>query len=124
MKRNATLILLGLLCASASVLAADAALPDPTRPDLGEVKPVIQPKEKTIKPKKARIDKGLRLEQTVVSHNRRFAVINGKQYHLGSKLRGARVSKIESNYVLLDNFGEIYRLDLVPELNITEAAGK
>ncbi len=86
-----------LMIAPASADDALAGLVDPTRPG-GERQA------------------GLVLQSTLVSPERKLAVINGRLVSVGEKLGHAVVTDITSHEVVLNNAGRETRLRLTPKL--------
>lgn len=85
--------------------AAAAELPDPTRPAL-----FGKPRVKSRPPAKP----ALVLQVTLISPERRIAIINGRSYVLGSSIRGAVITEIGPYEVTLRRNGRDIRLRLVP----------
>ncbi len=83
---------------------AAAELPDPTRPPF-LAKPRVKSRP-TPKPK-------LVLQVTLISPERRIAIINGRSYVLGSTIRGAVLTEIRPYEVTLRRNGREIRLRLV-----------
>lgn len=55
----------------------------------------------------------LELQSVVVSHEGRFAVINGKMYPQGASLHGCTLLNIADSWVLMDRSGEQFMLRIV-----------
>ncbi len=85
--------------------AATPELPDPTRPFL-----FSKPRVKSRPPPKPE----LVLQVTLISPERRIAIINGGSYVLGSSIRGAVITEIRPYEVTLRRNGREFRLRLVP----------
>ncbi|QKQ25459.1 hypothetical protein [Candidatus Reidiella endopervernicosa] len=86
-------------------LPVAAELQDPTRPPI---------KKKVVKPvvvKKAQ--QKWALSYTLVSDQRRIAVINNKVVAVGEMVDGARVVEIESDAVTLKRVGKSIKLELI-----------
>ena len=103
-----------------SAHAADKALVDPMRPEnLSKPKPkkvikkVVKTKKKEAKP--------LILQQTVVSKQRRFAIINGFTLVEGERVKGGfRVFQINDDNVILMRENKEFVLHLAGKANIKE----
>lgn len=91
-------LLVGLVCAL-SVAAATAEMIDPTRPGGGPV---------------ARAAPAHGLQSTLVSAERRLAVIDGKRVGIGDKIGGASVVEIGPYHVVLKRGMERSTLKLQP----------
>lgn len=63
---------------------------------------------------------GLVLQSTMVSPERRIAVINGRRYATGSRLANWEVAAIDTNEVVLRDQGKEKRLQLLPPLNFKQ----
>lgn len=99
-------ILCTLLTAS-SLCAGD--LIDPTRP--------INTKIKTTSTKAvSAVHRSWTLESTLVAHDRRVAVINGKLVSEGDTVDGARVIKISKLDVVVKTSGKRMTLQLLPDI--------
>ena len=85
--------------------AAAAELPDPTRPGF-----FSKPRVKSRSPPKP----ALVLQVTLISPERRIAIINGRSYVLGSRIRGAEITESRPYEVTLRRNGRDIRLRLVP----------
>lgn len=83
MMRSITILALYAMLTAAPAQAADATFPDPTRPLAYEG------------------GGGLVLQTTVVSAQRRFAVISGRTVRIGDKIGGATVAAIRPFEVVL-----------------------
>lgn len=97
-----------------------ANLADPTKPDISTVvvkKTKVLKKKKSIKKNPV---KRMRLQQTLVSKNRKLAIINGKLLSVGKWIRGAKVVRITPDYVVLKYQGKPYTLHLTHPKNIKE----
>lgn len=81
---------------------------DPTRPYAGAA--VELPVEQV----------GFVLQYTLVSPQRRIAVINGRRYATGSKLANWVVAAIDTNEVLLRDRDKEKRLQLLPSMQIKQ----
>lgn len=92
------------LLAGGAVFAQDefADLPDPTRPWEAEGASVLEEGPRT-----------LTLESTVVSGERRLAIINGKTLGIGALIDGYRIKDIAPYRVDLDKQGQAMTLQLV-----------
>ena len=92
------------LLAGGAVFAQDefADLPDPTRPWEAEGASVLEEGPRT-----------LTLESTVVSGERRLAIINGKTLGIGALIDGYRIKDIAPYRVDLDKQGQAMTLHLV-----------
>ena len=86
---------------------AAAELPDPTRPAF-----FSKPRAESGSPSKP----ALVLQVTLVSPERRIAIINGRSYVVGSSIRGAVITEIRPYEVTLRRNGREFRLRLVPDL--------
>ena len=82
-----------------------ADLPDPTRPT-SPWGTAIGTVNKTVK---------LTLESTIVSGERRLAIINGKTLGVGALIEGARIKDIAPYQVQLERNGRIVTLKLVAD---------
>ena len=89
--------------------AALGRLVDPTRPQIGVA--VHEP---------AYGGSGPVLQSTYVSPSMKRAVINGKSYTVGDKVRGAVITDIRSYEVVLKQAGREKRLRLLPMLPKTQ----
>ncbi len=95
-------------------------LADPTKPDLTTTvvkKPKVLKKKKTLKKNPI---KRMRLQQTLISKNRKLAIINGKLLSVGKWIHGAKVTSITPDYVVLKYQGKPYTLHLAYPKNIKE----
>lgn len=81
---------------------------DPTRPYTGAA--IERPAEQA----------GFVLQYTLVSPQRRIAVINGRRYATGSKLANWEVAAIDTNEVVLRDRDKEKRLQLLPPMNIKQ----
>jgi len=90
---------------------------DPTKPPMVNnkvLKPVAKISEKVKQPKvKVKKRKGWRLRSTLVSDDRRTAVINNKVLMIGEKLNGATLVDIQPGKVQIRVKGKIRTLRLV-----------
>jgi hypothetical protein len=64
------------------------------------------------------------LQSTLVSPQRRLAVISGKQVRVGDTVNGAVVTEISAYHVRMTQGGRETTLRLLPKLNKDEGAGK
>jgi MSHA biogenesis protein MshK len=98
------------LCAASAALAQDqwANLPDPTRPSnpWGIEKPAIA---------KSNQSSHLTLDSTIISNERRLAIINGQTLGIGSLINGARIINITPYKVVLEENGHVVTLVLVSD---------
>ena len=99
-----------LLCMAGNAFAQDewANLPDPTRPS----NPWAAVKATVAKTKRSA---NLSLESTIVSRDRRLAIINGKTLGIGDLIDGARITNITPYKVVLHKSGRIVSLVLVSD---------
>lgn len=105
-----SVVVLGLL--SLSLLGAETALQDPTRP----TSPDRSASTRAAGPDPG----GWTLNSTLVAPNRRVAVINGVQVSEGESVDGARVVKIRKSDVLMQIQGHRITLYLLPNTAITQ----
>jgi len=103
-----------------SANAAEQALVDPMRPEnFSKPKPVKVIKKVAKVVKKA--PKPLILQQTVVSKERRFAIINGYTLVEGERVKGGfRVFQINDDNVILMRENKEFVLHLAGKVNIKE----
>ncbi|MDH5258802.1 MAG: general secretion pathway protein GspB [Gammaproteobacteria bacterium] len=98
------------------------ALADPTRPDFAQ--PTQSQKRESVKNQQKKQKTNpvtkLKLQQTLVSKNRNFAIINGKTLSIGKKINGAKLIKINSDNVVLSYDGKKYTLNLTVPSEIKE----
>jgi MSHA biogenesis protein MshK len=95
------------ICIAAILLAgaATAAQPveDPFRPpETAAPEPVSKPLQRPT----------LRLQSTLVSGERRTAVINGRAVTVGSRIGGGRIVDIDASRVRIRDAGGVYDLEL------------
>lgn len=113
-----TILILTVLCSLGfTVNAADAPLVDPMRPEnLRKPKPA-----KVVKKVVKKERKRLILQQTVVSKERRFAIINGFTLYEGERVKGGfRVFQINDDNVILMREGNEFVLHLAGRTSIKE----
>ncbi len=55
------------------------------------------------------------LQSVVTSHEGRFAVINGKLYKEGSTIAGSKLVSVADDWVLMENAGDQFTLQIEPE---------
>ena len=97
------------------------ALADPTRPDFSQQSSTEKPKPvKKKRKKKKNPVSSLSLQQTLVSRNRKIAIINGKTMTIGNKIRGAKLVRINNDHVVLTYEGKQYTLNLTSPSAIKE----
>ena len=115
---NRIVLNLIVLCSfSFEVFAADLPLVDPMRPDnFSRAKPKSITKQVVKKERKHLI-----LQQTVVSPERRFAIINGFMLSEGERVKGGfRVFQINDDNVILIRNNREFVLNLAGGKNIKE----
>lgn len=105
------LLVLGYLSTMHMVYAQDdlAKLPDPTRPWKSDV---VTP---VLKTHKDEAPPTLKLESTIVSGDRRLAIIDGNTVGVGEFIKGFRVKQILHYSVLLEKSDRTLTLKLVDE---------
>jgi len=118
----ATVYVASATAAVNSGMLKTAVLVDPTRPDhAAPTEPLVKPKLKKKKKKKQKNPiKSLSLQQTLVSQNRKIAVINGKRMTIGKTIRGAKLVRINFESVELIYRGKRYTLSLTSPSDIKE----
>lgn len=104
---------------------------DPTRPPMVDntiLKPVVAKTEKVNVPAtKVKKRKGWRLRSTLVSTERRTAVINNKVLMIGDKISGATLVDIQVGKVQIRVKGKIRTLNLIKKdvkINVREISHK
>ena len=109
--------LISLCVFSLDLLSADLPLVDPMRPDnFSREKPKSITKQVVKKQRKRLI-----LQQTVVSPDRRFAIINGFMLSEGERVKGGfRVFQINDDNVILIRNNKEFVLNLAGGMNIKE----
>ena len=109
MSRLLLTLVLAVLAADGSLLAADPPLGDPMRP--------YSPASSAAESQRAA--RPFTLSGVLISPQRRVAVINGTLYREGDTVNGARVVRIESNSVQLRRGTEVLALQLERRTAIT-----
>jgi len=105
---------------SLPVIAADEALVDPMRPENFSKPKPVKVNKKTVKVVKVK-PKPLILQQTVVSKERRFAIINGFTLTEGERVKGGyRVFQINDDNVILVRENKELVLHLAGKADIKE----
>ena len=89
-------------------------LPDPTRPQN------IAPKYSSGQVRGKQATTPWTLESTLISENRRAAVINGRTYQIGESVRGAKIIAIEPYAIVLEKGSKQIRLRLLPRIAKSE----
>jgi len=84
-------------------------LPDPTRPQVKPVRTTLVVRGSNV----AAVV--LNLQSTLVSQDRRIAVINGKMLHVGERVGDADVLEIQPHQVIVSRAGARQTLRLLPE---------
>lgn len=110
----AALLVLAYLYAMNTVYAQDeiTTLPDPTRPWRSDIAPPVPKTHKNETPPT------LKLESTIVSGERRLAVIDGNTVSMGAVIKGFRIKEIFHYSVLLEKEGRTLTLKLFDEASV------
>lgn len=117
--KNLIFFLLTLFFACGAVASKLSNLPDPTRPDSGVVKKSMS----NVGENRGDAAKNMfSLQQTIVSPERKTAVINGKALSIGDKIGGATLISISNNKAFLQWKQDLIELDLVSQRGIKEAS--
>jgi hypothetical protein len=67
---------------------------------------------------------GLRLESTLVSPQRKLAIISGRMYAVGDSLDGAVIADIETYAVVMKRGDRVTELRLLPKIDTTTPSAK